>query len=171
MISYSELVLRRVAYGTVADAFWLLGYVILLSGLALLIADLRKNIQTSYRMHVLLLIFAFLILFFPLLWSLTADSQRRLEWRILDLAYPALGYALTGLSLILYLMSRTSGKSNLAGAALLLCVSFPLTIVADLLFAYHTDFNSYLYRVVDIFYFAAYFLFVLAGDRVSQHEI
>jgi len=171
MIGYSELVLHQIGYGTVADAFWLLGYVIMLSGLVLLMQELRRENNKNYRIHVLVLIGAFFIVFFPFLWRLIANPERAPAWRVLDLAYPALSYALAGISFILYLMSRASGKSGLSEASLLLCVSFALTAGTDLLFALHTDFNSYMYRLVDIFYFAAYFLFVFAGNRlVSQSE-
>ncbi len=174
MISYSELVLRQIAYGTVADAFWLLGYLIMFSGLILLVLDLRREeIHLNARSAgLLLIIVAGVIVFLPFLWVLIRDSERALAWRLLDLTYPALAWTMAGIGWFLFLKWRALGKLNLAGTCLLFCISFVLIVVSDLLFSYHTDFDSYVYRLVDLGYFVAYSLFVFVGDRlVSQREI
>lgn len=171
---YCELILNQVSYGTLADAFWVIGYFPLISGLYLLVKNyqstgLPMGSARSYLLQGLALLTAFAILFATLLWSQIIDPDRAMLLKLLDVGYPTFDLLLIAMGSVLIRVSWMMRGGSLAKSWWYLCLGFALTCAADVVLAYTSDFNSLLYRLQDAVYYIAYLVIALAAKY--QYDI
>jgi hypothetical protein len=112
---------------------------------------------------VMLLIGVYLLILIFFLSRAVLSPERNWIWRILDLAYSALSYSVVALSFILFRMFRLLKEDQEATRHLWLSGAFLLCMIADIVFSYHTDFDSFVYRAVGVVYFVAYSTIAFAG--------
>ncbi len=166
--TYCELVLGKVAYGTIADSFWLIGYLPLISGIYLFFRNFRStglSIGSSRGFTVLILIVSgvYASIFAGLIWPHITDPDRRLVVRFLDIAYPTLDFVIIAVASVLIRISLGMGGGSLAKTWFLLCLGFVLTAIADLLLQASEDVSSTYSHMIDVLYFSAYFLVALSA--------
>jgi len=95
--SYCELLLNQVAYATVADSFWVIGYFPVLKGLLTLIQYEKASILgAARRQRNLFMALSAVVVYVAILYSLTwpqlADPTRKLTFKMLDVTYVSLDY-------------------------------------------------------------------------------
>jgi diguanylate cyclase len=173
---YHELILQAVAHGTIADAFWMIGYVLLLRGLIMLVKDFRSTglplgTTRSYILQAGVLGMVLLVLFWTLLLPVIQAPERSPVLNVLDIGYPVLDFLLILLCSILIRFSWILRGSGISRSWVFLCAGFITVAGADIGLAYSSNVNSFLYRILDVVYFSSYFLFALAAAnqlRVQQ---
>lgn len=167
---YCEAVLKLVAYGTVADCFWLLGYLPFWMALISQVREFQNPISRKQRtaMYVrtaLPLLAAFVILFLTVMKPQITDSSQGWFERTLDFSYPVFDLTLLFLSAILWQTARLQ-KSHTT-PWLLIGVASAITTIGDLVLSTITDFDSMMYITIDIYYFSTYFFLALAGESAA----
>jgi hypothetical protein len=165
---YVEFVLQQYPTQTVADIFWIAGYLFYLFGMIILVRNflstgLPAGGKFSYVAIVILLLVVFVVVFNALLGPALNDPQNSLMSKFLLLIYPILDIILIGVSAVLLRISLTLRGGSLAKVWLFLCAAFVLGAIADLVFARLSDIDSDLYRYLDIPYFTSYFCMAMAG--------
>lgn len=172
--TYCELVLRQVSYGTIADVFWLIGYIPLLSGISLLALNYKSTglpmgSKQSYVFQSAILLALFAAVFFREILPQVEDPDRSVVYKFLDVVYPAFDFVLICVGTVLARVAWQMRGSKLARAWILICVGFFLTGVADVLLSYSTDLNTLTYRILDVIYLSAYFM--IAFSAKTQYEM
>jgi len=158
---YTLLLNVEIPYPSIADAFWLIGYVPLFIALYLYVRAFRFS--TPKLMHatadvvvsvVSLFLFAFLVT------QILVAAAEETTTLAVDIAYPALDLALFSLS-ILGLLIFAKGK--IARAWLLINGAILMNVVADILFSYTTLQGTYYNgHFLELFFHWGYILFALA---------
>src|SRR5262249_54304169 len=97
---------------------------------------------------------------------LLMNPQRNLSWKALDVFYPATNFV--NVAILLFSVRNLPG--HLKAFALSCASAFFLIGLADVIFAYHTNFESIFYRGVDIIYTTAYLFLAIAADSVLQPQ-
>jgi hypothetical protein len=166
--AYCEIILKEVPYGTISDVFWLLGYVPLIIGLAMLIKNFKNSglFSSIPGIHILILgalTAAYIFLFSRLTLPQLNDPERLMADKLLDVAYPVLDFALIALSIILVRYCWVLRGGLIARSWTSLSLGFILVAAADIYISTVTNVESAGYRFLDILYFSAYFLIALAG--------
>jgi len=159
---YCEVVLKLVAYGTIADCFWGIGYVVLLMGLFQWLRVQQKDFGPSLLPQMLLLLGIYTALFYFQIWPQLQDPEERFIEKLLDVAYPTFDYAMFAFSALL-LTIAWARKAQLM-PALAFSAGFASLLYADFLLGATSDLDSPLYIMIDLFYFATYFLIGFAAQ-------
>jgi hypothetical protein len=165
---YNETILRIVSYGTIADLFWLVGYLPLIYGVFLLLKSLRASglplgSRASYAVLIIVLIALYGLLFQKHIWENLADAQRPLKDKVLDFSYPTFDFVLCSVSVVLLRISWMMRGGSLARAWILLGVGFILLETADILLSSMPALETNASWAMDILYFSSYFLVALAA--------
>ncbi len=166
---YCELVLNLIAYGTVADAIWVVGYVPIILGLHTLIKCRAKENGFPWRSRIKILIpgvLAYAILFLLLIWPQIRVFDQPAAEAILDFTYPTLDFVLVAQSVVLASLSG-SGRTYFR-FAVLSGIAFTMTLIGDGVLSLVKDFNSILYLSVDVYYFSCYFLMAISAEQESK---
>jgi hypothetical protein len=170
--SYCDLVLKQISYGTVADAFWMIGYFPLISGVYLFFENYKStglplgNTRTYVVIGTLLTLIYGVILYL-VIWPNLSDVTRGLIIRILDFSYPTFDFIIIAVCSILIRISWDMRGGSIAKSWIMLGMGFVMTAVADLLLQVSEDTSSIPYRAADIVYFAGYFLVALSAQKVT----
>jgi hypothetical protein len=160
---YCEVVLRLVAYGTIADCFWTIGYIVLLMGFYQRLRIQWVRLKTSLMPQILLLTAIYAVLFyFQILPQLQMSNARFVE-KLLDVAYPTFDFAMFAISALLLTIAwalKTPVKTPAA-----FCAGFALLLYADFILGSSTNVDSPLYVSTDLFYFSTYSLMAIAAEE------
>jgi hypothetical protein len=171
--SYCDLVLHQVSYGTVADAFWMLGYFPLISGVYLFFENFRSTglplgNKQGYVIIGILLAAVYAILMYFIIWPNLSNISRPILVRILDFSYPTFDFIIIAVAAVLIRIAWNLRGGNIAKPWVLLSLGFVMTAGADILLQLSEDISSPAYRIADVVYFAGYFLVALsAKNQVS----
>jgi hypothetical protein len=156
-----KIVLGVNVYPNIADIFFVLGYLPLFAGLIVLIFDFRSTGlpmggKTSYVVQALILLGLYAVMFFAWLKPLLFNNDEPVT-KFLNVGYPTVDFLLFCVTSVLIRISWMLRGGSLAKAYIALGLSFILTGVGDLIFAYRPIAS------IDIFFFSAYFILALAG--------
>lgn len=152
---------NHVPYPSVADAFWIAGYIPLSVGIILFLNKIGLRFLTKDT--VILVILGSMATFFIFNSVLLPIWLSEIPWleKSLDLAYPLLDVVLLMLSLV---MVALYGRGKLGAPWALLAIAFTLFIFSDLTFSYLTQHNIYEGSgFVDLGWLLSYVLFTGAG--------
>ncbi len=166
---YCEMVLRLIAYGTVADALWVLGYLPLIYGFhrILVYRMEKKNLEwRSFRGIFGLGAILYAAMFMTLILPQLGDSAQPFSQTILDFCYPTLDFVLILQCVLLLKISKRGDEFH--QFSLLSMFAFCLTLVGDGILSLISDFQSFVYLSVDAYYFACYFLMAIAAYQHSR---
>lgn len=163
-----DLVLKTISYGTIADAFWFVGYFPMTVGVWRLVQSYRKTglplgSRTSYIAQIAALTVLFGLVFYNYILGQVLDPDRPVLIKFLDVSYPGMDFVLVCLTSVLIRFAWLMRGGALARSWILLCLGFTLVGVADLWLSYSTEFESAFYRLDDLVYFSSYFIIALAG--------
>ena len=171
MVTYSELLLHKSPYGTVSSSFFVLGYALIALALISLLkhswGQVSKEKSHSYIVQAFVLgVLASLIIFVKV-GNPFLQTERDLVWQVLDLLYPFFD---TAIMLIAFLLLRQAWDQNeiaKAKAYVCLLVAFVLLEACDLM-TRDAEFESVIYRAVDVLYFTSYFLIAFSGRYFTR---
>jgi hypothetical protein len=166
--AYHEIFLEEVPYGTLADVFWVLGYIPIVIGLVILIRNfLATGLPAgSKSTYLFIALISFIVFVFFLKFLILPDlnnSENTLASKFLDVAYPALDTIVIAFAAALVRISWVLRGGNLSKTWQLLCIGFVMVAAADLILTNIEDIDSSMYRFLDLLYFAAYFSIAIAG--------
>lgn len=152
-----EMALNLAGYGSIADGFWVIGYLPL--GLGAYRWFCSATSDRARLRSVLALVFVSAgILVLATVWPVISNPMRPTLFKALDLLYPALD-----LLLVILLVAPSLQPDAWSGR--ILNVAFSLLLVSDILFSYYGNSPaSRINRYLDIPYTAGYFLLALAGN-------
>ncbi len=161
IFAHYKIVLAVNIFPNLADLFFVLGYLPLFAGLIVLIFDFRSTGlpmggRTSYIVQALILFVIYAAMFFAWLKPLLFNNDEPVT-KFLNFGYPTIDFLLVCVTSVLVRISWVLRGGSLAKAYIALGMSFFLTLVGDLIFAYRPI------PAIDIFYFSAYFILGLAG--------
>lgn len=161
IFAHYKIVLNINIYPNLADLFFVLGYIPLFAGLIVLIFDFRSTGlpmggRTSYIVQGLILLAIYTAMFFAWLKPLLLNNDEPVT-KFLNFGYPTVDFLLVCVTSVLVRISWVLRGGSLAKAYIALGVSFFLTGVGDLIFAYRPI------PAIDMFFFSAYFVLGLAG--------
>ncbi|HJZ11295.1 MAG TPA: hypothetical protein VJ521_04050, partial [Acidobacteriota bacterium] len=163
---YCEMVLNLIAYGTIADAFWVIGYFPLILGFHSVVKHAMAGAETFTGKWMLLFFSAAYVILFVFL--ILPQWQHPQTWgeAVLDFAYPTFDFIL--LTQAFLVMKSTGSGKPLFRFALLAQASFLLTLIGDAILSLIQNFNSFIYKSIDIYYFSCYFVLALAAEQQAQ---
>jgi hypothetical protein len=170
---YCELVLNLIAYGTVADAFWVIGYVPLIAGFQGFVrhASARQTLPIPRKRLGFLLIAGALLyglLFFFLIWPQLRQTEQRIAEAILDLTYPTLDFVLMiQCALLMIVSARVEYWRRFSVLSL---IAFALTLVGDGILSLVQDFETFLYISIDLWYYSCYFFMAFAAEKAVNEK-
>jgi hypothetical protein len=161
IFAHYKIILNVNIFPNLADLFFVLAYLPLFAGLIVLIFDFRSTGlpmggRTSYIVQALVLIAIYALMFFAWLKPLLLNNDEPVT-KFINLGYPTFDFLLVCFTSVLIRISWVLRGGSLAKAYISLGMSFFLTGVGDLIFAYRPI------PAVDIFFFSAYFVLGLAG--------
>ncbi|MCI0416843.1 hypothetical protein L0222_29085 [bacterium] len=170
---YCELILNMIAYGTVSDGLWVVGYFPLIMGLQKLLRH-RMSQEKSYgwkNFHIVLICSALIYsaLFALLILPQLREENQPIAQTLLDFLYPTLDFILILHCLLLWKIS--SPHSEFFWFSILSAIAFSVTLVGDGILSVVKDFNSFVYMSVDIYYFISYFLMAIAADQEARRTL
>ena len=151
---YELVLLVSVPYPSVADVFWIAGYLPLVIALLLYIAPFKdalslKSVLSAVAVALLADVGVFVVLIGPV-FSPSADPATRL----FDFAYPILDMVLLGVSIAGMLLFLPGRISRLW---VWLNLGFISTVIADILFSYFSALGTYYDgHPLELFYFLGY---------------
>jgi hypothetical protein len=165
---YHELFLESGAHGTIADVFWIIGYILFLRAMILFVKNFKSTglpLGNSWSYVIQAAIFAaiFAILFQTLLLPLIKTPERSFFLNFLDIGYPVLDFLLISLCSVLIRFSWILRGSGISRSWILLCIGFCIVAGADIALGYSSDATSFVYRFLDLVYFSAYFFIALSA--------
>ena len=161
IFAYYKVVLQQSPYPSLADVFFVLAYLPLFVGVALLIKDFRSTglpmgSRNSYILQALSLIAFYALIFFGSLRELLMkDDPPALKF--LNVGYPTFDFILIAMTSVLIRISWVLRGGSLARSWIFLGLGFTLVGVADIIFAYQPK------PSLDMLFFSAYFFIGLAG--------
>jgi hypothetical protein len=161
IFAHYKIVLNVDVYPNLADLFFVLAYIPLFAGLIVLISDFRSTGlpmggRTSYVVQALVLLAIYSVMFFAWLKPLLFTNDEPIT-KFLNFGYPTFDFLLVCVTSVLIRISWVLRGGSLAKAYIALGMSFFLTGVGDLIFAYRPI------PAIDMFFFSAYFVLGLAG--------
>lgn len=161
IFAHYKIVLGINVFPNLADLFFVLGYLPLFGGLIVLIFDFRSTGlpmggRTSYIVQSLVLLAIYILMFFAWLKPLLLNNDEPVT-KFLNFGYPTVDFLLVCVTSVLVRISWVLRGGSLAKAYIALGMSFILTGVGDLIFAYRPV------PAIDMFFFSAYFVLGLAG--------
>ena len=162
LLSYSELLLNKPATGTVTDAIWLSGYILIARSLLLMISDDLSR-SAAVRLQTGLLVLSAGIVF-AVLWTPLHDSERDFLTKAIQVIFPFLDFWIAAMAFVL--AKRTGLKGWLLGAFGSLIIG-----LADLVFPFFHESISSIYRFLDIPLFVGYSLWWLTGANFASKKI
>jgi hypothetical protein len=167
---YCEMILKLIAYGTVADALWVVGYFPIIYGLhTMLIERLKEEhlpfLKTFRSILIPGLVGYLLILVFFILPQL-GDKTQSWAKAFLDFFYPTFDIVMMIQCILLMRISRDS--RGIFRFALISTIAFADTLVGDSIISIVKDFDSPIYLSVDVYYFTCYFLMAIAADELAK---
>lgn len=160
----SELMLNLTPYGTVADGFWLLGFLMFIAGFAGLILERKSPARPlqGVGISVAIVLIAVVVLA-PHVSQQVLSPDRSVIQNFLDIAYPVLNLAVTFCVLVLFFSSRSEPGPACRPAWAVFALAFALGTALDALWGSFTETNSLLYRMQDLTYFVEYSCLALAA--------
>jgi|GEM_PF-6368816 len=163
---YCELVLHLIAYGTVSDAVWIVGYFPMFFALHTISTERRKKQSPAEpkKLHTLLgvLLGSYALVFCFFIWPQLQEPNQPFGHTLLDFLYPTLDFILVTQTLLIAKHSKRGSAFRAFG--ILTAVGVFVTFVGDAVLSIVEDFHSFTYLSVDIYYFGSYFLMALAAD-------
>jgi len=161
MLSYSELLLKQPATGTVTDAIWLIGYGLIIRALYLLlkisapIAEARKQLLAQTLIILLVVCSA--------LWNIISDPDATVLIRIINPLFPILDFMIAGLA---FQVARESHDSRwFIGASASTIIG-----IADLVYPYFDSLTSPVFRYLDVPLFVGYSLWALQAAAFEKKQ-
>jgi len=166
---YIELIRGiEVPFPSIADLFWLTGYVPLFAGLILIYKRMEvKLARYEKAVFVVLGLLLALIPFWFLLFPIIKSGEASVTEKLLDLAYPGLDIflALPALAIVLIY-----GRGLLGRTWLFISLGFLLFTVADLLFSYLTWIEKFKTgSLVDLLWLSGYVM--IAVGAIGQIDL
>jgi hypothetical protein len=159
LLSYSEILLKMPATGTVADAIWLIGYLLFVRGLYLMLNQYLKT-KTMLTFIAIVLPFVSAIVLIAL-WPVFMDPERSVLVKSIQIIFPLMDFCIASLA---YLIARRSkDKRWFIGAA-----GSTIIGIADLIFPYFDILTAPIYRYMDIPLFIGYSMWWLLGARLAE---
>lgn len=152
-----EMALNLIGYGSIADGWWLVGYLPLGLGAYLWF---RLTASERPRLRPILILAGVLagILVLVAVWPVISNPTRPAVFKTLDLLYPSL-------DLLLVILLTAPSLQQEAWGCRILNAAFVLLLVSDILFSYYgEDPASKIYRYLDLPYTTSYFLLAIAGN-------
>lgn len=154
----------EIPYPSIADAFWLTGYVPLFVAIDLYVRLFRPALfKRTYFLSAAVVSAGSVALFAIVVPPIIAAEENVLALSI-SLAYPALDIMLFSeaiLGLLIFTVTRLKGKVGLAW--LFINAGIIMNVIGDLLFSYTTSQNTYFNgHPLDLFFYWGYLLFALA---------
>jgi len=174
---YCELVLGLIAYGTVSDAVWVVGYFPIFAALHTILAKLRKERGLAgwkdARNFLSVSLGLYALLFYFFIWPQLLETNQPFGETILDFLYSTLDSVLLVQSLLIAKNSKPG--SDFYAFAILTVIGVLVTFLGDAVLSMVKDFHSIVYLSVDVYYFTSYFLMALGADievkRRNQQNI
>lgn len=166
---YIELIMRiEVPFPSIADLFWLIGYLPLFAGLILIYKGMEvKLARYEKAVFAVLGLLLFFVPFWFLLFPIIKSGEISVTEKLLDLAYPGLDIflALPALAIVLIY-----GRGLLGRTWFFISLGFLLFTVADLLFSYLTWIEKYKTgSLVDLLWLSGYIMIAVAA--ISQIDL
>lgn len=154
----------EIPYPSIADAFWLIGYIPLLIAIDSYVRLFRPALfKKMYAISAAVVSVVGIVLFAVLAPSIIAAENDVVTLSI-SLAYPALDIILFSeaiLGLLIFTVTRLKGK--VGGAWLLINAGIIMNVIGDMLFSYATSQDTYFSgHPLDLFFYWGYILFALA---------
>jgi hypothetical protein len=169
---YCELVLKMIAYGTIADAFWVIGYFPMYAAFRGILEDRKRDRNIAgwnyLRKLMILAAVAYAILFYFLILPQLRESSQPMADTILDFLYPTLDFLLIVQCLAIAITSQRGNAFFLF--SIITAAGVLLTMVGDAVLSVITDFHSIAYLSVDVYYFTSYFVMAAAADLEWQRR-
>jgi len=153
-------------YPSIADVFWLSGYVPLFFALYIYVQTFKPAISRRMLRIAEVVVFILSIGIYSLLLPPTIEAEEDSVMLVVDLAYPTLDiplFAMAILGLLIFTMSRLKGKMGTAW--LLINAGILMNAVGDVLFSYTTLLGTYREipaHPLELFFHWGYLLFLLA---------
>jgi diguanylate cyclase (GGDEF)-like protein len=171
---YCNVILVRISYATITDAFWLLGYCLISIGLFQLRADLRTSVaddteSSEFKLPeiqkwiVSALPVVYIPVFLTLIFPLLTDQSRTFSQKLLDFTYPTADFLLFAFLLTCFVEALRFRIRSLNHSLLLLAGGFAYSMLADLSLSHVQNFNSPLYKILSLAYIPAYACYALSG--------
>jgi hypothetical protein len=161
--SYIELIMGvEVPFPSIADLFWLLGYIPLFVGLAIIYQRLAVKLTGREKaifaiFGLVLILFSYVFLFRPIVQS----SEISVMEKLLDLVYPTWDIFLAVPALAVLLIY---GRGLLGRTWLFIGLGFLFFTAADLLFSYLTWIGKFKTgSLVDLLWIAGYILIAISA--------
>jgi len=154
LLSYSELVLKTPAYGSISDAFWLIGFSAIVIGLFQMARTVSSN-KSLLIAHVVGCIILAGVVWYS--WELLSNPKRGHYIKVLDVSYSLLEIWMFVLAALIALNSEIKKPWMLAAVCLVFLVFVDAVII------YFHDIESPVYRYFDIFYFTGFSAWWLLG--------
>jgi len=151
-------------YPSIADAFWLIGYIPLLIALDSYVRLFRPAFSKKLLITSIVIVFVGSVALFSVLAPPIIASENNILTLSISLAYPMLDLILlSGAILGLLIFTVTKLKSKMSRAWLLINAGILLNVVGDVLFAYTNSQNTYFSgHPLDLLFYWGYIFFSLA---------
>ena len=160
--TYSELLLKRSAYGSISDVFWILGFCIILIGLFQLAKNAARSQKEFIRWQIIG--FALFLSVLAVLWSDLTSVARPTHLKVLDAFYALLEVWMAVLAFIMVLNTEQKLAWGLA------TISLTIYLMTDTFVVYYSDFQSAIYRYLDIPYFIGVCAWWLLGAKLETQD-
>jgi len=157
---YALILNIAIPYPSVADAFWLTGYSLLLLALTAYLWLVKPALSKTVLAAASTIVLILGLLFSYFLVAPALMQETNLTTKTIDVAYPILDFillmlAITGLIVL--------AKSRVAKSWILLNTGILMTAIGDSLFSYATAHNTYYEgHPLELFFHFGYLLFILA---------
>jgi len=151
-------------YPSIADAFWLIGYLPLLMAIDLYVRLFRPALFKKMYFISAAVVSAVSVTLFAVLVSPIIAAEDNVLTLSISLAYPTFDLILFSeaiLGLLIFTVTRLKGR--VGGAWLLINAGIVMNVIGDMLFSYTTSFDAYFNgHPLDLFFYWGYILFALA---------
>src|SRR5262249_21785457 len=147
LLSYSELVLKTPAYGSISDAFWIIGFAAIILGLFQMVRPVATTKAMLVAHLVACLILAAVVLYS---WELLSNPNRGHLIKVLDITYSLLEIWM------FVLVSLIAFNSSFKKPWILAAVCLAALVVVDSIIVYFQDIQSPVYRYLDLLYFTGF---------------
>jgi len=154
----------EIPYPSIADAFWLIGYLPLFIAIDLYIRLFRPALFKKMYFISAAIVSALSIALFAILAPPIIAAEENILTLSISLAYPALDLILFAeaiLGLLIFTVTRLKGR--MGGAWFLINAGIIMNVIGDMLFGYATSQDTYCSgHPLDLFFYWGYILFALA---------
>jgi hypothetical protein len=154
----------EIPYPSIADAFWLIGYIPLFLALTSYLWLVRPAISKRILTLTIVTVFSIAVVYWLIFVIPTVLSEADAVTRIVDVAYPSLTLLLFALSILgLMVFSTTRLKGKLDEVWILLNAGVLMRVIAVSSFCYTTAQGIFCQgHPLELFYFIGYLLFTVA---------